>query len=319
MARSKGVRLVHWLAGRSVARNILEDSSIAVCESLFRGDYRRFGSAICNQTKGLTSPNSRNVNYRSWLQLGLMKANLGAARSIHGTAYMAAKDYYDTLGVSRNAAASEIKKAYYGLAKKLHPDTNKDDPEAEKKFQEVQKAYEVLKDEDKRAQYDQMGHDTFERAAENGAGEGPFGSGFEGPFNMYTDPSNIFHSIFERDMGGEDVKVSAELSFSEAVQGCTKTVMFQTDLPCEACGGSGVPPGTRPETCRRCRGSGMIFMQTGPLKFQSTCSECRGAGKIVSVFILVNKEFFLETLMVWKLLTSVFAYGTGWTVGDAVI
>uniref|UniRef100_A0A5B7A014 DNAJ heat shock family protein n=1 Tax=Davidia involucrata TaxID=16924 RepID=A0A5B7A014_DAVIN len=285
MFRSNGVRLVHWLARRSLPRNLLEDSPTAVFESLLRRDYRRFSSAICNQTKGLTSPNSRNINYRSWSRLGLIKANLGAARSIHGTAYVAAKDYYDTLGISTNATASEIKKAYYGLAKKLHPDTNKDDPEAEKKFQEVQKAYEVLKDEDKRAQYDQLGHAAYEAAANNnGPGAGPFGPDFANPFDIFRDPNNIFHSIFETNMGGEDVKVSVELSFMEAVQGCTKTVTFQTDLLCEACGGSGVPPGTRPETCKRCRGSGMIYMQTGPFKIQSTCSECRGAGKTVRSF-----------------------------------
>ncbi|KAA8515705.1 hypothetical protein F0562_018684 [Nyssa sinensis] len=283
MVRSNGVRLVHWLARRSLARNLLEDSPIVACESLLRGGYRRFGSVICNQPKVLTSPNSRNVNHRSWLRLGLIKANLGAARSVHGTSYMASRDYYDTIGVSRNATASEIKKAYYGLAKKLHPDTNKDDPEAEKKFQEVQKAYEVLKDEDKRGQYDQLGHAAYEAAADNsGPGPGPFGPDFTNPFDFFRDKANMFHSIFETN--GEDVKVSIELSFMEAVQGCTKTVTFQTDFLCEACGGSGVPPGTRPETCKRCRGSGMINMQTGPFKIQSTCSDCRGAGKTVRSF-----------------------------------
>ncbi|KAE9462956.1 hypothetical protein C3L33_05139, partial [Rhododendron williamsianum] len=112
------------------------------------------------------------VNNRRWLPLGVFKSVLGAgtSRSIHGTGnflyvvsftFKAARDYYDTLGVSKNATASEIKKSYYGLAKQLHPDTNKNDPEAEKKFQEVQKAYEVLKDDEKRAQYDQVSRYIF--------------------------------------------------------------------------------------------------------------------------------------------------------------
>ncbi|GFY92162.1 gametophytic factor 2 [Actinidia rufa] len=85
-------------------------------------------------------------------------------------------------------------------------------------------------------------------------------------------------------MGGKDVKISVELSFMEAVRGCSKTLTFQTDLPCEACGGTGVPPGTRPETCRTCRGSGMINKVTGPFRVQVTCSNCHGTGKMVKSF-----------------------------------
>ncbi|THG22111.1 hypothetical protein TEA_014418 [Camellia sinensis var. sinensis] len=197
---------------------------------------------------------------------------------------MAAGDYYDTLGVNKNATASEIKKAYYGLAKQLHPDTNKDDPEAEKKFQEVQKAYEVLKDEEKRAQYDQLGHETYENNVHGGGmGGGKWGPDFY-PFTDIFNTDNIFNIIFNRGMGDKDVKVLVELSFMEAVQGCTKTLTFQTDLPCEACGEAGVPPGTRPETCQTCRGSGMINKVTGPFSVQVTCSYCHGIGKIVKNF-----------------------------------
>ncbi|KAL6981660.1 hypothetical protein U1Q18_023285 [Sarracenia purpurea var. burkii] len=286
MVRSSGVRLVRWFSRPPLSLNISQDSRISIYESLLRGAHRRYGSAAFNQPRVLASFNSGNVDSRCWLQLGLLKSKLGAssARSIHGTAFMSARDYYDTLGVSKNATASEIKKAYYGLAKQLHPDTNKNDPEAEKKFQDVQKAYEVLKDEEKRAQYDQLGHETFENAA-NGGG---MGGGQWGPdFNPFTDifnNDNIFNTIFNRGMGGKDVKVSVELSFMEAVQGCTKNLTFQTDLPCEACGGSGVPPGTRPETCKTCRGSGMINKVTGPFRVQVTCSYCHGTGKIVKSF-----------------------------------
>ncbi|CAL5401507.1 unnamed protein product [Camellia sinensis] len=282
MIRSNGVRLVR----HSLSRILLHDSPIAIYESILRGGYRTYGSAVTNQPRVLASFHSRNANSRSWMRLGVLNSNFGApaARAIHGTAYMAAGDYYDTLGVNKNATASEIKKAYYGLAKQLHPDTNKDDPEAEKKFQEVQKAYEVLKDEEKRAQYDQLGHETYESNV-NGGG---MGGGQWGPdFNPFTDifnTDNIFNTIFNRGMGGKDVKVLVELSFMEAVQGCTKTLTFQSDLPCEACGGAGVPPGTRPETCQTCRGSGMINKVTGPFRVQVTCSYCHGTGKIVKNF-----------------------------------
>ncbi|EXB93785.1 Chaperone protein dnaJ 1 [Morus notabilis] len=219
----------------------------------------------------IDSEEYQDVFQKNWSLLGALNAKLGTARPIHSTAPLA-RDYYDVLGVSRNASASEIKKAYYGLAKKLHPDTNKDDPEAEKKFQEVQKAYEVLKDEDKRRQYDEVGHAAFEDNEGNG-----FPNDFRNPFtDIFND--NIFN-MFRQNLGGSDIKVALELSFMEAVQGCTKTVSFQAEVPCESCGGSGVPPGTRPESCKRCRGSGMTFMQTGPFRMQTTCSQCGGTGK----------------------------------------
>ncbi|KAJ0094578.1 hypothetical protein Patl1_17253 [Pistacia atlantica] len=196
---------------------------------------------------------------------------------------MSARDYYDMLGVSKNATASEIKKAYYGLAKKLHPDTNKDDPEAEKKFQEVSKAYEVLKDEEKRGIYDQVGHEAFVHQETNGGPghNGGFGNPFEDIFNM----ENIFNmkDFFSNRMSGQDVKVAVELSFMEAVQGCSKTVTFETELPCEACDGEGVPPGVKPEKCRRCKGSGMEFIQNGFITINQTCRQCGGRGQIVTV------------------------------------
>ncbi|KAL2251223.1 UNVERIFIED_CONTAM: Chaperone protein dnaJ GFA2, mitochondrial [Sesamum indicum] len=254
-----------------------------LCDSLLKEGCRNFSTALFDQSRVPFSSNFGNVgNEKYCMKLGSFGENLGAARSIHSTGHLS-RDYYDVLGISKNATASEIKKAYYGLAKKLHPDTNKDDPEAEKKFQEVQKAYEVLKDEEKRQQYDQIGHEAFERAG-NGEGPGfdPFGGGFN-PFQDIFRNADIFN-IFNRDMGGEDVKVSVELSFIEAVQGCTKTLSILTDLACNTCGGTGVPPGTRPETCKRCRGSGMTISQNGPFTLQSTCPNCGGAGKIVSSF-----------------------------------
>ncbi|PQM34737.1 chaperone protein dnaJ GFA2 mitochondrial [Prunus yedoensis var. nudiflora] len=270
MVRSNGVRLVHWLARRSFASNPIHNPTSSACGRMLGGGYRTFKTGVCNNSRVLGNYTTTNGCRKSWL-LGALNTNWFAARSIHGTASMSTRDYYDTLGVSKNANASEIKKAYYGLAKKLHPDTNKDDPDAEKKFQEVQKAYEVLKDEEKRQQYDEVGHDAFE---DQGNG---FPNDFRNPFKDIFD-DNIFN-IFRQNFGGQDIKVSLELSFMEAVQGCSKTVTFPAAVACEACGGSGVPPGTRPESCKRCKGSGMTYMQTGPFRMQTTCTQCGGTGK----------------------------------------
>lgn len=206
---------------------------------------------------------------------------------------MAARDYYDVLGVSKDAGQGEIKKAYYALAKKLHPDTNKGDADAEKKFQEVQRAYETLKDEQKRSLYDQVGPDQYERASAGGGGPGGFEGGFGNPFEDIFGGgggggggmNDFFRNIFrDRESVGHDVQVALEISFMEAVQGCTKTINFQTYVTCETCNGAGVPSGTKPETCLACRGSGFMFMQTGPFRMQSTCTQCGGSGKTIKDF-----------------------------------
>ncbi|KAB5541067.1 hypothetical protein DKX38_014041 [Salix brachista] len=265
MVRSHGVKLVGWFARRSLPFNLLEDSADSVYKSVSSGSFRRLSgtAGIYNPVRPIGNYTYKNVDQKNWLLLGALNVKFGAARSIHGSAHMS-KDYYDVLGVSKNASASDIKKAYYGLAKKLHPDTNKDDPEAEKKFQEVSKAYEVLKDDQKREQYDQLGHDAFE----NQDNHQPGGPGFESPFG------DFFRM--------EDVSI--ELSFMEAVQGCTKTITFQTDVACEACGGEGVPPGVKPQMCKRCKGRGVISMQKGFFSFQQTCDQCGGTGQTVSSF-----------------------------------
>ncbi|KAH8498832.1 hypothetical protein H0E87_017666 [Populus deltoides] len=301
MVRSRGVKLVGWLARRSLPFNLFEDSADSVYKSVLSGSFRRLSgtAGVYNPVRSIGNHTHKNVNQKNWLLLGALNANFGAARSIHGSAHMS-KDYYDVLGISKNASASDIKKAYYGLAKKLHPDTNKDDPEAEKKFQEVSKAYEVLKDDQKREQYDQLGHDAFE----NQDNYQPGGPGFESPFGDFfrmedlkltcclyvhdattcVDGDQIFSNIFRQNVAGQDVKVSIELSFMEAVQGCTKTITFQTDVACEACGGEGVPPGVKPQMCKRCKGRGVISTQKGFFSFQQTCDQCGGTGQTVSSF-----------------------------------
>ncbi|XP_031092088.1 chaperone protein dnaJ GFA2, mitochondrial-like [Ipomoea triloba] len=279
MVRSNAARLASRLARASFSSH-----TSSVYDSVCARGYRQFSASICDQQRVLSNSISGNgANGRGRLKIGLSKANFGATRCIHATAHMSARDYYEVLGISKNATASEIKKAYLGLAKKLHPDVNKDDPEAATKFQEVQKAYEVLKDDEQRQTYDQLGHEAYNSMNENsGGGGGPGFSGFPGFEELFRN-SDIFNFMNQR-MGGEDIKISVELSFMEAVQGCTKSVSFQTELPCDACGGSGVPPGTKPETCRRCRGAGMVIQQNGFFTLQTTCPQCKGAGKIVSSF-----------------------------------
>ncbi|XP_050210587.1 chaperone protein dnaJ GFA2, mitochondrial [Mercurialis annua] len=272
------VKLVAWLARRSHAF----DSTNSVYKGLLNGNHRRFISGFSKPVGTIYnySYSPKNVNHKNWLLLGSLNANFGAARSIHGTAAMS-RDYYDVLGISKNASASEIKKAYYGLAKKLHPDTNKDDPEAEKKFQEVSKAYEVLKDEEKRSQYDQVGHDAFEQNL-NGDFY-PGGQGFDNPFaDFFRD--GAFSNIFRQNLRGQDVQVAIEISFMEAVQGCTKTITFQTDVSCETCRGEGVPPGVKPQMCKRCKGTGMVTQNNLLGIIQFTCNQCGGTGQTVSSF-----------------------------------
>ncbi|XP_043710789.1 chaperone protein dnaJ GFA2, mitochondrial-like [Telopea speciosissima] len=294
MVRSNGARLAYWFARCSLGSKLVDDYSIIFNDSLRRGSSRGFVSGICNSSRVFDYGNLENVKQRHGMWCGILHDSSVSKRLFHGTGstYMAARDYYDILGVSKNASASDIKKAYYALAKKLHPDMNKDDADADIKFQEVQKAYEVLKDEEKRQLYDQVGPDSFEQAAAGGGPGGPFGgAGFGNPFEDIFGSggggggfNDFFKNFYQRGFGGQDVKMQLELSFMEAVQGCTKTVTFQAAVPCDACGGTGVPPGTRPETCKPCKGSGMIFMQKGPFRLQSTCTQCGGTGKTVTSF-----------------------------------
>ncbi|KAI5079865.1 hypothetical protein GOP47_0005344 [Adiantum capillus-veneris] len=218
-----------------------------------------------------------------------LNSTLLLRRNFHATGVwsMKSRDYYEVLGVNRRASQADIKKAYYALAKKHHPDMNKDNPYAEKKFQEVQKAYEALKDEGKRALYDQVGRESFEQM-DSGGGQGHgddsgfsgFG-GFEGfGFGGFED---LFGMMRDKDEeGGEDVKVTLNLTFREAVYGVSKKVSFQASERCDTCRGKGFPPGVKPNVCKKCNGSGSTFTRAQPgFMFQSTCRSCDGAGQTV--------------------------------------
>lgn len=200
------------------------------------------------------------------------------------------RDYYEVLGVDKNADEAAIKKAYRVLAKKYHPDMNPGDAEAEKKFKEASEAYAILSDPEKRRQYDQFGHAAFE----NGGGAGGFG-GFD--FNS-ADFGDIFGDIFgdlfggsrrsgrsNGPMKGANVRTSVRITFEEAVFGVEKEIELTLKDECVTCHGSGAKPGTSPETCPKCGGKGqVVFTQQsffGTVRNVQTCPECGGSGKIV--------------------------------------
>ncbi len=199
------------------------------------------------------------------------------------------RDYYEVLGVDKNADEATIKKAYRTLAKKYHPDMNPGDKEAEAKFKEVNEAYDVLSDPDKKAKYDQYGHAAFDPSAGGGAGFGGFGD-FGG-----FDINDIFSSFFGGASGGstrrngpvrgDDITVRLTISFEESVFGCKKEVSYNKIQKCADCSGTGAAKGSSPKTCSACGGSGQVRVQQrtpfGIMQTQKTCDACHGTGKII--------------------------------------
>ena len=199
------------------------------------------------------------------------------------------RDYYETLGVAKDADEATLKKAYRTLAKKYHPDMHPGDQEAEAKFKEVNEAYDVLSDADKRAKYDQFGHAAFEPGA--GAGAGGFGG-----FGGFGDFGDIFSSFFGGGFGGQsqrrngpvrgdDIGARVSITFDEAAFGVKKEITYNRICKCPDCSGSGAAKGTSAETCGKCRGSGQmrVMQRLGGMQFESTttCDGCRGRGKII--------------------------------------
>jgi molecular chaperone DnaJ len=199
---------------------------------------------------------------------------------------MAKQDYYQTLGISKSANADEIKKAYRKLAMQYHPDRNPGNKEAEAKFKQATEAYEVLKDEQKRAAFDQYGHSAFEQ----GGGQGGFGQGGQG-FNDFSDIFNSFGDIFG-DLGGgkkkrssalrgSDIRYNLEITLEEAFLGVSKKINFNIASACNSCNGSGAEGTSKPEDCGTCRGSGKIRAQQGFFIVERTCTTCAGVGQII--------------------------------------
>ena len=192
---------------------------------------------------------------------------------------MAKRDYYEVLGIGREAGDDALKKSYRRLAMKYHPDRNPDDEQAEERFKEAKEAYEVLSDPQKRAAYDQFGHDGVNT-------EGFAGSGFAGGFRDIFD--DVFGDIFGSRGGGggrayrgSDLRYPLELDLEQAVSGDTVTIRIPTVIDCEICTGTGARPGTQPITCETCGGNGQVRMQQGFFSLQQTCPRCRGAGKVI--------------------------------------
>ena len=200
------------------------------------------------------------------------------------------RDYYEVLGVDRNADEATIKKAYRVLAKKYHPDANPGDKEAEKKFKEASEAYAVLSDAEKRKQYDQFGHAAFDGSAGGGAG----GFDFSG-----MDMGDIFGDIFgdffgggsrsrranNGPMKGANIRTSIRITFEEAVFGCEKEIELVLKDECKTCHGSGAKPGTSKETCPKCGGKGkVVYSQQslfGMVQNVQSCPDCNGTGQII--------------------------------------
>lgn len=196
-----------------------------------------------------------------------------------------AKDFYESLGVSKKASADEIKQAHRKLVRKYHPDRNPDDSAAEDRFKEVQQAYDTLSDPEKRKAYDRGG--MFGGMGSPG-GAGPFaGQGGPGGGRFTGDISDIFSSIFSRGPGGpqaprgRDLETDARISFDDAMAGTRLTVTIPKDEHCPTCGGSGAEPGTSPETCPRCNGSGIDAQGQGFFSISQPCPQCGGAGEVV--------------------------------------
>lgn len=220
------------------------------------------------------------------------------SRSFHASAWHHARmdpkkrDYYEVLGVDKGVSKSDLKKAYYKLAQKYHPDKNKGDEAAAEKFSEISNAYETLADDERRQAYDMFGHDADQMGGGMGGGPGGF-----------TDAEDLFRNIFGGGMGGQggnpfadmfgggmggarhrsnrgsDLTITLNLDFMDAVNGIEKNITLKANAHCTTCDGSGNKKGTTPQTCTECRGSGMITQQQGFFQLQMPCPRCGGEGK----------------------------------------
>ncbi|UIP27339.1 molecular chaperone DnaJ [Photobacterium sp. TLY01] len=199
---------------------------------------------------------------------------------------MSKRDFYEVLGVGRDAGERDIKKAYKRLAMKYHPDRNPGDDTAADKFKEVKTAYEILTDPQKKAAYDQYGHAAFEQGGMGGGG------GFGGGADFSDIFGDVFGDIFggggrrgggqHRAQRGADLRYNMELTLEEAVRGCTKEIRVPTLVNCDTCEGSGAKKGSSPTTCGTCHGAGQVQMRQGFFAVQQTCPHCHGRGKIIT-------------------------------------
>ncbi len=202
---------------------------------------------------------------------------------------MAKRDYYELLGISKGASADEIKKGYRAKAKELHPDRNADNPNAEAQFKEINEAYDVLKDADKKAAYDRYGHAAFE----NGMGGGGHpGGGFRGQGDFASAFSDVFDDLFGDMMGGRgggrsraargnDLRYNMRISLEDAYNGLQKSIKVPTSVSCDGCNGTGAEGGSEPVTCPTCSGMGKVRAQQGFFTVERTCPTCSGMGQTI--------------------------------------
>ena len=197
---------------------------------------------------------------------------------------MSKRDYYEVLGIGKDANEAAIKKAFKRLAMKHHPDRNQDNPEAEEKFKEAKEAYDILSDAQKRAAYDQYGHAGVDPSAGGGAGYGAGNGNFSDIFG------DVFGDIFgggggggrSRSYRGSDLRYNMELSLEDAVSGTTAKIKIPTLVACKTCDSTGAKKGSSPTTCTTCGGTGQVRMQQGFFSVQQTCPHCHGQGKTIS-------------------------------------
>ena len=200
---------------------------------------------------------------------------------------MAKRDYYEVLGVDKTADEATIKRAFRQQAKKYHPDLNPGDKDAEEKFKEVNEAYQILSDPQKRQQYDQFGFDGPQAGFGGGAGYGDFGGfgGFEDIFSSFFG-GGARQANPNAPRQGDDLRMDVTISFEEAARGCEKEVNVVRDETCENCGGTGAKPGTKPTTCSTCHGTGQVTQVRntafGRIQNVTTCPNCHGTGKVIS-------------------------------------
>lgn len=204
---------------------------------------------------------------------------------------MAKKDYYDILGVNKNASDEDLKSAYRKKAMASHPDRNPNNPKAEQEFKEINEAYEVLRDKQKRAAYDQFGHAAFQQG---GGGGGPgFGQGFQGFSGGFPDINEIFEQMFgggfaagrgggqQRESRGRDRNLKLKISLVQAFHGEKIKIRTPKMNHCEQCGGNGAEKGSKPITCKTCGGAGVVRMAKGFFSIEQTCHKCHGSGQII--------------------------------------
>uniref|UniRef100_A0A8C6NJ61 DnaJ homolog subfamily A member 3, mitochondrial n=1 Tax=Nothobranchius furzeri TaxID=105023 RepID=A0A8C6NJ61_NOTFU len=287
MASSAAICSSRWITSvvssgpRRAAGSLLSSDNVG---------FRRFSTLgegyLCRGRGQLCGEEGKALTLRGLS--GLKPTHAVYTASFHTSVPWSSKqDFYQVLGVPRTATQKEIKKAYYQMAKKYHPDTNKEDPQAKEKFAQLAEAYEVLSDEGKRKQYDTYGSAGFD------AGQAGGGQQYWRGQASHMDPEELFRKIFGEFSGGrgfgdinsmfdQPQEYMMELTFTQAAKGVNKELPINIDLTCPRCDGKGHEPGTKVQHCNHCNGSGMETINTGPFVMRSTCRRCGGKGSVVS-------------------------------------